>query len=93
MTKNISPRATFGNSRRNFNNKTINWPGPASYNPKKVESLGDKKASNKFISMKGKCYIKIKDDSPGPIYNTCISRDKVLAEFPKFTIGNSARNL
>ena len=28
--------------------------------------------------MKGKNYIKIKDDSPGPIYNTCKSRDKVL---------------
>jgi hypothetical protein len=43
--------------------------------------------------MKGKGYINIKDDSPGPIYNTCTSRDKVLTRFPKFSIGNSKRNL
>ena len=43
--------------------------------------------------MKGKGYINIKDDSPGPIYNTCTSRNKVLTQFPKFSIGNSKRNL
>ncbi len=56
----------------------MNWPGPATYTPKKVQLLGDKKEFSKFISMKGKGYIKIKDDSPGPIYNTCSSRNKIL---------------
>jgi hypothetical protein len=51
MTKNTSPRATFGNSRRNTDNKTVNWPGPATYTPRKVEVLGDKKELSKFISM------------------------------------------
>ena len=69
--KNRSPKAFIGTSRRDYLNKTINWPGPASYN--NLKDIGKDKELYQKLTMFGRS----KDggrngfnNSPGPIYNT-----------------------
>ena len=89
-TKSTSPKAVIGTSRREEFNRTINWPGPASYNT--FRDLGSSPNYQK-VTMSGRNTPASgeKQKSPGPIYNTLQAFQKVKSRNPSFKIGTGAK--
>ena len=89
--KNRSPKAFIGTSRRDYMNKTINWPGPASYN--NLKDIGTEKPLYQKLSMFGRSKEGRNElnNSPGPIYNTINSSSYSKKQYPSFRIGTGPK--
>lgn len=93
--KNHSPRPFIGSSKRDELNRTINWPGPASYHTR--NNFSTNKESYQKISIRGRPSPRTTNNSsPGPIYNTIEAVRSIKTKNPSHKIGTSpkmARNL
>jgi hypothetical protein len=89
MTKNHSPRTIFGNSSREYLNKTINWPGPANYTL--VKDFAEQTHSYRKIAIRGRNRERSSSNSPGPIYDTIKSSEAIKQSFPKIKIGTGKK--
>ena len=89
--KNRSPKAFIGTSRRDYLNKTMNWPGPGSYN--NLKDIGKDKALYQKLSMFGRSKEGRNgfNNSPGPIYNTIEASSYSSKHNPSFRIGTGPK--
>ena len=70
-------------------NRTINWPGPASYNT--FRDLASMTPQYKKITMSGRNSSASSDNSPGPIYNTNDASRWIKKRDPTCKIGTGPK--
>lgn len=88
-TRQHSPRPFIGTSTRLSPNRTINWPGPATYNTFRDISTATPHYQKITITCRNSS--NSSSESPGPVYNTIDAGKWVRTRNPAFKIGTAPK--